>query len=42
MAFKNAIRQAISFTESGAIATIEENLPKKEREDSPAETEAAE
>ncbi len=42
VAFKNAIRQAISFTESGAIATIEENLPKKEREDSPAETEAAE
>ena len=40
VAFKNAIRQAISFTESGAIATIEENLPKKEREDSPAETEA--
>ena len=33
VAFKNAIRQAISFTESGAIATIEENLPKKERAD---------
>ncbi len=28
-AFKNAIRQAITFTESGAIASIEENLPKK-------------
>ncbi len=42
VAFKNAIRQAISFTESGAIATIEENLPKKERADESAETEAEE
>ena len=33
VAFKNAIRQAISFTESGAIATIEENLPKKAEAD---------
>lgn len=32
-ALKNAIRQAISFTESGAIATIEENLPKKAEDD---------
>ena len=42
VAFKNAIRQAISFTESGAIDTIEENLPKKERADESAETEAEE
>lgn len=39
-AFKNAIRQAITFAESGAIETIEANLPKKERAEEPAESEA--
>lgn len=37
VAFKNAIRQAIAFAESGAIATIEENLPRKEKAEEAAE-----
>lgn len=41
-AFKNAIRQAIVFTESGAIATIEENLPKKEKATKTESTEESE
>lgn len=39
VAFQNAIRQAIAFTESGAISTIEANLPKKDADES-AEAEA--